>query len=228
MEGGVSEVGSGRRRFTVAPNPTTFGRTGTLVVAGSIVTVTQAPAEPPPTPAPTPPTPTPCSYAVSPNPVSVGFAGRGDIDLHVVTAAGCPWTAESQAPWISIIGASSGTGDSHVHISVAATLLVNGRTGIVVVAGQAVTVNQAGILGQEVTITDRIVGLSGSCPNRSFTMGGTTVVTNAGTEYPGKDDCSDLREGRQARVRGIGQADGTIRAVTIDHIEGALAAQEDE
>jgi hypothetical protein len=230
MEGGVGEVGSGRRRFIVAPNPTTLGRTGTLVIAGSIVTVTQAPAEPPPTPTPTPtpPTPTPCSYAVTPNPVSVGFGGSGDIDLHIVTTAGCAWTATSQAPWIAISSAPSGTGDSHLHISVTPTLLINGRTGTLVVAEQTVTVNQAGILNQEVTITDRIVGLTGSCPTRSFTLSGVTVVTTARTEYPGKEDCGDLREGRKARVQGTGQPDGTILANRIDHIESALPGQEDE
>jgi hypothetical protein len=230
MEGGVGEVGSGGRRFVVAPNPTTLGRTGTLVVAGAVVTVTQAPGEPPPTPTPTPtPAPAPCSYAVSPNPVDVGFAGKDDIDLHIITAAGCAWTAASQAPWITIAGAPSGSGDSRLRIAVSPTLLINGRTGTLVVAGQTVTVNQAGILNQEVTLTDRIVGLSGSCPNRSFTIGGSNVVTNGRTEYAGKDDCGDLREGRQARVRGIGQADGTILATRIERVDsGVLPDQEDE
>jgi len=165
---------------------------------------------------------------VSPNPVDVGFAGKDDIELHIITTAGCAWTAASQAPWITIAGAPSGSGDSRLRIAVAPTLLINGRSGTLVVAAQTVTVNQAGILNQEVTLSDRIVGLSGSCPNREFTMGGTNVVTNGGTEYPGKDDCGDLREGRQARVRGIGQADGTILATRIDRIESALPDQEDE
>jgi hypothetical protein len=174
------------------------------------------------------PPPPACSFAISPNPVSVPFTGRGDIDLHVVTTAECAWTAVSQAPWITINGASSGTGDSHLHIAVAASLLENGRTGTLLVGGQTVTVNQAGILNQEVTISDRIVGLAGSCPTRTFTLGGTAIVTNAGTEYPGRDDCGDLREGWQARVRGIGQADGTILATRIDHIEAVLPGQENE
>jgi hypothetical protein len=160
--------------------------------------------------------------------VTVGFAGDGDIDLHVVTTNGCAWTAQSQASWITITRAPSGTGDGHLHIAVAATLLINGRTGTVQVAGQTVTVNQAGILNQEVTLTDRIGGLAGSCPNRTFTLSGMTIVTNGQTDYPGKDDCGDLQDGRQARVRGTGQADGSILATRIDHIEGALGGQEEE
>jgi hypothetical protein len=47
-----------------------------------------------------------------------------------------------------------------------------------------------------------------------------TIVANGSTDYPGKDECRDLRDGRTARVRGIGQADGSILATRIDRIEG--------
>jgi hypothetical protein len=181
--------------------------------------VTQAAAAPPT-----------CTYAISPNPVSVGFGGDNDIDLHVVTSSGCAWTATSQADWITINGASSGSGDSHVHIAVAATLLANGRVGTLSIGGLTVTVNQAGILNQEVILTGTMSGMSGSCPNRSFTISGTTIVTNRDTEYPKKDtSCGDLRDGVSARVRGIGQADGSIRATRIDKIgEGVLALPQEE
>ena len=157
------------------------------------------------------------------------FAGDNDIDLHLVTSSGCAWTATSQASWITINGATSGSGDAHVRIAVAATLAVNGRAGTLSIGGQTVTVNQAGILNQDVTITGTVTGLSGSCPNRSFTISGTPVVTNGSTDYQGRDACSDLADGVSARVRGIGQADGSIRATRIDHIgDGALALPEEE
>ena len=215
IQGAPGGTGSGPLRFTVAANPNPAPRAGTLVVAGTTVSITQAAT----------PAPPPCTFAISPNPVTVGFAGDGDIDLHVVTTAGCAWTATSQASWITVTGRSSGTGDGHVHIAVAATLLITGRTGTVLVEGQTVTVNQAGILNQEVTFSGTITNLSGSCPNRSFSMSGMTIVANGGTNYPGKDECSDLRDGRAARVRGIGQADGSIRATRIDKIgEGIVGA----
>jgi hypothetical protein len=167
---------------------------------------------------------------VSPNPVDVGFAGQGDIDLHIITASGCAWTAASQASWISIRGASSGTGDSRLRIEVEPTLQINGRVGMVTINSQTVpvstvTVNQAGILNQEVTISGTVGALSGSCPNRSFSISGTIVVTDSSTEYPGRDDCRDVENGEHARVRGIGQADGSIRATRIDQIgDGVLGA----
>ena len=74
-------------------------------------------------------------YAVSPNPVDVRFNGDDDIDLHVVTTAGCAWTAASQASWITITGAGSGSGDGHVRIAVAPTLAVSGRVGTLSIGG---------------------------------------------------------------------------------------------
>jgi hypothetical protein len=160
----------------------------------------------------------------------VRFAGDNDIDLHVVTSGGCAWTATSQADWITIVRTGSGTGDGHVHIAVAATLSANGRVGTLSIGGQTVTVNQAGILNQEVTLSGTMSALSGSCPNRSFTISGTTIVTNRDTDYHDKGtDCGDLSNGVPARVRGIGQADGSILATRIDHIgDGALALPQEE
>jgi hypothetical protein len=190
-----------------------------------------APTPPPPPPPPPPaPAPAPCSFAISPSPVNVAFAGIDDVDLHVVSAAGCAWTAVSQAGWITVKSGGSGTGDGHVHIAVAPNIQAAGRSGTLVIGGQAVSVNQAGFIGQEVTLTDAITDLSGSCPTRRFTMSGVTIVTTPVTDYPGKEDCNDLRNGRSARVRGQGQPDGSILATKIDKIDTKLtsaASQED-
>jgi hypothetical protein len=157
----------------------------------------------------------------------VSFAGDDRIDLHVVTSDACAWTATSQASWITITGASSGSGDAQVRIAVASTLAINGRVGTLSIAGQTVTVNQAGILNQQVTVSGTVSGLSGACPSRSFMLAGVTIVTNADTDF--RDACSQLREGVSARVRGIGQADGSIRATRIDHVgDDALALPEEE
>ena len=167
---------------------------------------------------------------MSPNPVDVRFQGDNDIDLHVVTTSGCAWTATSQASWITINGSPSGTGDGHLHIAVAGTLLVNGREGTLTVGGQTVTVRQAGILNQDVTISGTISGLSGACPNRTFTMNGVTIVTNFATDYERDRSCRDLADGATARVRGRGQADGTILARDIDRLgdNDLLGIQEEE
>jgi hypothetical protein len=66
--------------------------------------------------------------------------------VRVDTTAACSWTAVSQANWITINGAASGTGSGSIRVSVAASLLT-GRTGTLLVAGQTVTVTQTGLLG---------------------------------------------------------------------------------
>jgi hypothetical protein len=60
-------------------------------------------------------------------------------------------------------------------------------------------------------------------------LAGTAIVANAATDF--RDDCSELREGVSARVRGIGQADGSILANRIDRIgddDDALALPEED
>jgi len=58
-------------------------------------------------------------------------------------------------------------------------------------------------------------GLSGSCPNVSFTVSSTTVFAIGSTNYvDGK--CKDLRNGRNVTVTGTIQADRRVLATLID------------
>jgi hypothetical protein len=134
IQGEAGGTGSGRVSYAVASHGATAGRSGTLNVAGSTVTITQAAAPPPP-----------CTFSVSPLEPSIALLG-GVIDVQIQTAATCAWTADSQVNWITINGGASGTGPGSVRLSVGATLLT-GRTGTVIVAGQTVTVRQTGLLG---------------------------------------------------------------------------------
>jgi len=228
VRGGGSGTGSTRLRYDVASQTATTPRTGTLTVAGTGVTIMQAAAAAPPPPPPPPPPPA-CTYRVSPNPVDVGFLGDTDIDLHVVTTAGCAWTATSNAGWITVIRSPSGTGDAHTHIAVAATLQISGRSGTVTIADQTVTVAQAGTLNQDVTIEGAISGASGTCPNRTFTINGATIVADGRTDYQKGRSCRDLDNGTTARVHGRGQSDGTILATKIDKIgQGILEGVPEE
>ena len=117
--------GTGAITFRVEPL-TGPERTGTIVVAGAAVRVDQAVG---------------CSITVGNTAVSVGSAG-GPIDVPVSAPPGCPWTATTDTPWISIAGGSSGGGPGVVSFRVAAT---DGaaRTGTVTVAGKVVTVTQS-------------------------------------------------------------------------------------
>jgi len=86
-----------------------------------------------------------CSFVVSPTAQSAPAAG-GSFSATVAAAPTCAWTAGSNASFIGITSGASGTGSGTVTFSVAAN---DGaaRTGTLTIAGQAVTVSQAGTTG---------------------------------------------------------------------------------
>jgi hypothetical protein len=122
-----SGSGSGRVTYTAAANTDTLPRTGVLAIAGQGFSVTQAGA--------------PCTYVVAPLTHTVPTAG-GSASVSVTTGGNCAWTTTSNAPWITITGGTTGTGNGTVSFSVATNTSGSARSGTLTVAGQAVTVNQ--------------------------------------------------------------------------------------
>ena len=79
-----------------------------------------------------------CSYSVSPTSDTVPSTGATR-PLTITTGAGCPWTAQSFADWITL-SAASGTGPATVNYTAAAG--TTARAGSLVVANVPVTVTQ--------------------------------------------------------------------------------------
>ena len=126
---GASMSGLGSTNYTVAANTTGSMRTGTLMVAGQTVTITQAATAG-------------CAYTVTPATVSVAStAGSGT--LAVSTGAACAWTASTTATWISIISGASITGPGTVSYTVTRNPVAAARTATLTVAGRTVTITQA-------------------------------------------------------------------------------------
>ena len=126
---GASGSGSASVAYSVAANPSTTARTGSVTVAGNTFTVTQAGAT--------------CAPTISPTSLNVVAAGASG-SVAVTAAAGCTWTATSNAAWITIAPGASGSGSASVAYSVAANPGTTARTGSVTVAGNTFTVTQAG------------------------------------------------------------------------------------
>jgi len=85
---------------------------------------------------------TPCSYSLSPVQATVGGPG-GNGSVTVSAGAGCAWTAQSNASWITLTGATSGSGQGVVTYNVASYGWPSKtRTGTLSVAGQTFTVKQ--------------------------------------------------------------------------------------
>ena len=123
---GASGTGPGTVTYTVQPN-TGPARTTTLTVAGQPVSVTQANG---------------CMFVLSSTTTSFEKEGGTNGRVSVVTATGCPWTATSQANWITVTGGASGNGHGTVTFSVAANNTGDNRTGTLTIAGQPFTVTQ--------------------------------------------------------------------------------------
>jgi hypothetical protein len=101
-------------------------RSGTLVVAGQVVTIGQGDG---------------CHYSVEPlSQSSAAAGGAGVVNVH--TAAGCDWTAATNTPWISLTSGSGGSGEGHVQFAIARST-GPARTGTITAAGQIVSVMQA-------------------------------------------------------------------------------------
>jgi Putative binding domain, N-terminal/Viral BACON domain len=123
--------GSGTVGFSVAASdgPT---RTGTLTVAGRVVTITQAPG---------------CTFLVEPLSHAAPTTG-GPALVTVRAAAACAWTASSTVEWITVTAGQTGAGNGEVRFTVAASA-GPARSGSLRVAGQTVNVTQ----GSGCTIT---------------------------------------------------------------------------
>jgi len=125
---GASGSGNGSVAFTVAAN-TGGARTGSISVAGQTFSVSQA-AEV-----------VACSYSISPANTSVGASG-GSGNITVSAGNNCPWTAGSNAGWLTITSGSGGNGNGSIAYSVAANT-GGSRSAAISVGGQTFTVTQA-------------------------------------------------------------------------------------
>ena len=130
LSGNGAGSGIGQLAYSVARNPNSADRSATLWIAGEFLTVTQAGLT--------------CSLTLPARSFSVsafGFAGA-TIPLSF-NSPDCPWSATTNAKWILLGSASSGTGNG----SIAYTVGLNTdplRTGAITVGGRTLYINQPG------------------------------------------------------------------------------------
>ena len=133
VSGSAVGSGSGLLTYSVAPNPNSASRAGTLWIGGKPLTVTQSGLT--------------CSLDLLTRNVSVAAAGVTGATITVgFNAPDCRWSATGNVPWILLGSASTGTGNG----TIAYTVGVNTgglRTGAIAVAGRTVYINQTGPAG---------------------------------------------------------------------------------
>ncbi len=115
----------------------------------------------------------PCTYSIVP--AVQGFAANGGAgSANVSTGAGCSWTASAGVPWIAL-SSNTGTGSGAVNYTVSMNT-GSGRTGVLTVAGQSLTVSQSGVSGpQPLTITT-----ASNLPTASVGAAYSTVLSASG------------------------------------------------
>jgi hypothetical protein len=192
-----NSTGDGDVRYTVAAN-TGAARTGSLRVAGVTVTVTQA-------------APPACQYDVSPTSETFSSNG-GDGRIRIRADHDCAWSAVPSASWITL-REGSGSGNGNVQYSVAANTGA-ARSGTLTVAGTVVTITQEAAQPTSTRLSGEIDGLSGQCPNLTFTVDRRLVRTNNATQFD--ERCDRLRDRRDVTVWGTNQSDNSILAQRVE------------
>jgi glucose/arabinose dehydrogenase len=112
---------------------------------------------------------TACSYAISPASRTIAAAG-GTGTVSVTAAAGCPWTAMSNASWITVTGGSSGSGNGSVGYSVLANTGAQ-RVGTLTIAGQTFTLTQSAGCTYAISPTSQSFPASGGTGTVNVTAG---------------------------------------------------------
>lgn len=123
-------TGNGTLSYTVAPNTSVASRSGSILINDQTYAVTQLG--------------TGCNYTVAPLTANYNATG-GQGQVTVQTNSACSWTVQNSATWITNVTASASSGNGTVSYTVAPAKTSTAQTAVLVVAGQNVTVNQAGV-----------------------------------------------------------------------------------
>ena len=201
--------------FRVAANGTPNQRRGALTIGSARVELAQEGA--------------PCRFDLDTGQAEIPATGGG-FTIAVTAMPGCAWTARPLDAWINVAGGGTADGSGVIQLSVAR----NGgpaRQGTVSVASRTVTVTQPASTsgpnppggggggnpptnGGQVEIDGRVGSLRGTCPNLTFAVNGSTIVTDGRTRYSG-GNCKHVEDGIRVIVAGQ-QSGGRVSAERID------------
>jgi hypothetical protein len=126
---GAPGTGNGQVTLTVTPN-SGAARSGTVTVAGQMVTLNQAAG-------------VPCTFSISPTSQNQPVLGSSGT-VAVTAGNGCSWSATSNNVWLVITAGSTGSGNGTVTYRALPNTNSDPRTGTLTIAGQTFTVTQSG------------------------------------------------------------------------------------
>lgn len=129
LTGPTSGSGTTGISFSVAANPNTTSRGGRIFVEGQIFTVNQNGNT------------GACSYSLrESSTIWPSAGGHGAVDI--LCGQGCPWTATSTVPWITMDAPASASGPYGIGYTIDANTSTNSRSGSITVAGLTYSIVQ--------------------------------------------------------------------------------------
>jgi uncharacterized protein (TIGR03437 family) len=166
--------GSGALDYLVSANPDPFTRTGRVITAGQIHTITQAAG-------------TACSVTISPTTARVGPGAGTSTVLVNATTATCAWTARSNDAWLRLSTSTvTGTGNGRISYSWDTNATTSSRTATMTVNGQTFTLTQdAGSIPGTPTVTETGIvnsasGIPPSLPGGALAQGSFFTIFASG------------------------------------------------
>ncbi len=152
--------GNGTVTFTAAAN-SGAARTGTISVAGQPASITETGG---------------CVSSILPSSENIVAAGGAGAPVAVTIASGCAWTATTTTPWITIASPAGGNGPGTVNFTATANTGAS-RNGSISIAGQTLTVTEAGSCATSLNPTTETVPVGGGAGTA------VTVTTAAGCTW---------------------------------------------
>lgn len=156
---GANGTGSAVVTYAVAANSDQSDRSGTVLIAGQILTLTQSGV--------------PCTYSISPTNRVHGYGATTNSISVTGSVSTCPWTVTNTNDWISILSGTNGAGNGTVTYAIAANSSSNNRSGTVLIADQTLTLTQLGVqCSFSISPTNRVHGYGA-------TTNGVSVASSA-------------------------------------------------
>jgi RHS repeat-associated protein len=155
-------AGDGLLTYAVAPNPFATPRTGSLMVAGQTVAITQDAAD--------------CVVSVVPSSFSL-LAGAQSGTVNITTN-GCGWSASTTDSWLTLAAAAGSADTTSLRFTIGVNPTFAARAATFLVGGQTVVVSQRGL---SVSPTATSLQLSSLAYGQVVTPGSAVTLTSTVT-----------------------------------------------
>ncbi|MGH9822977.1 MAG: BACON domain-containing protein, partial [Blastocatellia bacterium] len=132
--------------------------------------------------------PTACTFSLGSTKGCFGQGGgNSSVALMTSQPTGCPWTAVSNASWITITAGASGDGPSDIAFTVSPNSGVAGRQGTLTIAGLTFTVSESSLTSCALPLipsSQNFPGQGGSGTTQVPLLTACTCTWQASTDFP--------------------------------------------